>query len=240
MRSHERRADARYCIVNADDFGASRGINRGIVAAHHGGVVSSASLMVNTPHSEEAVLLSRDAPDLSLGLHVNFTNEDGPGLVDLHDAEECRVELGRQLDRFEELVGAMPTHLDSHHNVHMRPGLIDCFVELARRHGLPLRGRSRVRYFSRFYGQWDGETHPEQISTESLVGMLAAEFGVGITELSCHPGFVDSDFRSPYLAEREIELRTLCDPEVSAALTRLGIHLIGFRDVRMALSPGVD
>jgi predicted glycoside hydrolase/deacetylase ChbG (UPF0249 family) len=228
----------RYCIVNGDDFGASRGINRGILAAHHGGVLTSASLMVNTPYTEEAVLSSREAPELSLGLHVNFTNEGGPALVDLGDVEACRVELGRQFDRFLELVGTVPTHVDSHHNVHNRPELLPCFLELARDHGFPLRGHSGVRYFSKFYGQWNGETHPEQISTDSLLAMLAAEFGEGITELSCHPGYVDADFDSPYLAERELELRTLCDSALPVALTQLGIQLIGFRDVPATLANG--
>ena len=36
----------RYLIVNADDFGLSEGVNRGIVRAHEGGIVTSASLMV--------------------------------------------------------------------------------------------------------------------------------------------------------------------------------------------------
>ncbi len=37
----------KYLIVNADDFGASRGINRGIAEAHTTGIVTSTSLMVN-------------------------------------------------------------------------------------------------------------------------------------------------------------------------------------------------
>lgn len=240
MSSGTRPANGRFCIVNADDFGASRGINRGIMAAHRDGVLTSASLMVNASRAEEAVLLSREAPDLSLGLHVNFTNEGGPAVVDLADPDACRTELGLQFDRFRELVGAWPTHLDSHHNVHMRPELAACFTEMAQRYGLPLRGHSNVRYFADFYGQWNGETHPEQISTESLVAMLEADFGAGITELSCHPGYVDAEYRSPYLAEREIELATLCDPALPLALTRLGIRLIGFRDVRATRSDGLE
>jgi predicted glycoside hydrolase/deacetylase ChbG (UPF0249 family) len=46
----------KYCIVNGDDFGASRGINRGIVEAHCHGVLTSTSLMVNMPATEEAAI----------------------------------------------------------------------------------------------------------------------------------------------------------------------------------------
>ena len=114
----------KYLIVNADDFGASSGINRGILEAHRRGIVTSASLMVNMPAAEEAVLLSREVPQLSVGLHVNFTNEGENPVVDLSDAEACREELQRQFERFQKLVGRLPTHLDSHQNVHRRPHLL--------------------------------------------------------------------------------------------------------------------
>ena len=62
--------------------------------------------------------------------------------------------------------------------------------------GLPLREYSPVRYRSSFYGQWDGETHPEQISLENLLQMLQCELPDGFAELSCHPGWIDSSFQS--------------------------------------------
>src|SRR5206468_2523251 len=57
----------KYLIVNGDDFGYGRGINRGIVEAHERGILTSTSLMVKTPWSEEAAALSRSMPDLSVG-----------------------------------------------------------------------------------------------------------------------------------------------------------------------------
>ena len=104
--------------------------------------------------------------------------------------------------------------------------LLPLFLELARQYRLPLREHSPVRYFSEFYGQWDGETHPEQISVDSLVEMLETEVREGLMELSCHPGYVDPDFESVYAIERETELRTLCDPLVKQKLAELGIQRI--------------
>ena len=49
----------KYVIVNGDDFGASHGINLGILEAHQRGILTSTSLMVDTPWSEEAALLSK-------------------------------------------------------------------------------------------------------------------------------------------------------------------------------------
>lgn len=222
----------KYLIVNGDDFGASHGINQGIVEAHRYGILTSASLMVNIPCSEEAARLSRELPDLSVGLHVTLTTEDGAPGIGLVSAARCRDELHCQFQRFRALLDRLPTHLDSHHNVHRDPRLLPHFLDLTRQYDFPLREHSQVRYFPNFYGQWDdGETHLEHIGVESLVKMLESEVGDGITELGCHPGYIDPDFHSSYSLERETELRTLCDPRIRTRLSDLRIELIGFRDL---------
>ncbi len=212
----------KYLIVNADDFGASRGTNRGIIDAHLRGIVTSTSLLVNTPWSEAAAALSATVPDLSIGLHLELERR---GETDLE------AELRRQFCRFQELMGRVPTHIDSHHNVHRDPRLLPHLLHLAGENGLPIREHSPVHYCSKFYGQWGGETHLEQLSVESLVHMLETEVPDGVTELSCHPGYVDRELRSRYSAEREVELQTLCDPLVRDALVAREIRLVGFRDL---------
>jgi len=220
----------KYLIGNADDFGASRGINRGIIEAHCRGILTSTSLIVNARWSEEAAVLSRAVPDLSVGLHVHLATKGeyptaGP------DDNDSRAELYRQFSRFQELMGRSPTHLDSHHNIHRQPRLLPHFLELARQYGVPLREHSPVRYFSKFYGQWGGETYLNQISVQSLMRMLAIDVQEGITELSCHPGYVDTDFSSGYTVERETEVRTLCDPIIRQVLAEQSIQLISFRNL---------
>src|SRR5207249_12208513 len=64
--------NTRYLIVNADDFGQSRGINRGIMEAHEQGIVTSASLMVRWPAAPEAAAYARSHRSLSLGLYFDF------------------------------------------------------------------------------------------------------------------------------------------------------------------------
>jgi predicted glycoside hydrolase/deacetylase ChbG (UPF0249 family) len=229
-----------YLIVNGDDFGASRGVNRGIVEAHQEGILTSTSLMVDMPASEEASRLARETPDLSVGLHVALTGESDTGRSHWGEADRCRAELARQLERFEKLTGELPTHLDAHHNVQRDPRLLPHFLELAEGLRLPLREHSPVRCFSKFYGQWGGESHPEQISVESLLRMIE-EFTTGCSELSCHPGYVDADLRSSYSEERELELQALSDPSVAAKLGALGVRLIGFRDLgAIGLAQGAD
>jgi chitin disaccharide deacetylase len=212
----------RWLIVTADDFGITGGINRGIVQAHREGILTSASLMVNRPACEEAAALGRECATLSVGLHLELDPDD-PGRVP--------VELERQLARFLELVGAAPTHVDSHHDVHCDPRVLPRLLAWAGRTGLPVRGHSRARHFSKFYGQWGGETHLEQIGVEGFLRLVDAEVREGVTELNCHPGYVEPGFPSSYAAEREEELRTLCDHRVHQALLEKEIRLIGFRDL---------
>jgi predicted glycoside hydrolase/deacetylase ChbG (UPF0249 family) len=229
-------ASPRYLIVNADDLGASAGVNRGILEAYERGIVTSASLMVDMPAAEAfATSSGGSGRGLTVGLHATLTNEDAELLF---DAVSCRGEVERQLGRFEALLGRPPTHLDSHHNVHLEEPLSEIFGELARERGLPLRGFSPARYYADFYGQWDGETHVEQVSVETLSEMLASEVGPGVTELGCHPGYAGDGFESSYLLEREAEVRTLCDPAIRARLQELGITLIGFSELAAASGAG--
>lgn len=224
----------KICIVNGDDFGASDGINRGIIEAFTNGILTSASLMINMPRAAEAIAMSAEHPGLSVGLHVNFTNETDP-VIDVNDTQAAKAELYRQFQLFEDRFGHPPSHLDSHHNVHRMQNLLPLFIEIAERHALPLREHSPLRYFSNFYGRWDGESHPEHISAAQLVHVLETEIGSGFTELACHPGYVTEDFCSEYSIEREVELRSLCDPKVRQRVSELNIELVNFVEARNLL-----
>lgn len=218
----------RHMIVNADDLGASAGVNRGILEAHRGGIVTSASLMVDRPAAAQAAELAQGHPALSVGLHF-----EQPDAMDLCGLDACRVELGRQRDRFRGLTGHDPTHLDSHHHVHRHPPLRECFAALADELGVPVREASPIAYIGGFYAQWEWQvTELRYVSVEFLEQILRNEVTTEWTELGCHPGYVSDDFQSVYLSEREEELRTLTDPRLREVLPKLEIELASFEDYR--------
>lgn len=126
----------RHIIFNADDLGASTGINRGIIEAHTRGVVTSTSLMVDGKAVDEAVELARDHPGLGTGLHWDVLGED-ERQFDFSDQQAVRDDFRRQLDRFFALTGKMPTHIG----------------ELVSALALPLRRDGRVHYIGGFYAQ---------------------------------------------------------------------------------------
>jgi predicted glycoside hydrolase/deacetylase ChbG (UPF0249 family) len=130
-------------IVNADDFGWSPEVNRGIIDAHRDGIVTSTTLITDFPGFEEAVALAPETPTLGVGLHLNLVHgrpvshpELIPTLVTTDgnfrgmasvvrraltgrlDREDVERELHAQLARFREQLGE-PTHLDCHKHVYV-------------------------------------------------------------------------------------------------------------------------
>ncbi|MBV8219223.1 MAG: ChbG/HpnK family deacetylase [Solirubrobacterales bacterium] len=216
----------RRLIVNADDFGFAIGVNDGIVEAHVSGIVTSTSLMVGWPAAAHAVELARDHPRLSVGLHYV---EDGP---EIDEPGHAARTFAAQLARFRELTGSDPTHVDSHHHVHM--SRLATFAPLVAPLGVPLRGDGRVRFLSDFYAQpRPGVTELHRVQMPYLLELISHEVEPdGFTELGCHPARVTGDLVSSYTHEREVELATLTDPDVRARIEGSGLALASYRDWR--------
>lgn len=219
-------------VVNADDLGYDPEIDRGILAAHARGLVSSATAMVDTPFA--AAALAAAPRTLGVGLHAVL--DPGAG------AERAEAELRRQLARFVALRGEPPTHLDSHKHAHAAPALREVFARVACEAGLPVRAvdaemraalRSRgVLTADHFLG--DAARRPAW-SEERLLAALGA-LGEGVTELMAHPGYPPSHARTSFGAEREVELRALCAAEPRRVLEGSGARLCNYAEVRRLLA----
>lgn len=152
---------SRHVIINADDFGLAHGVNRGIFRAHTQGVLTSATLMAAAPAAEEAIELSRQMPDLGIGIHLNLLEgkpvstdpkvalllkENGEfatststlaikSLTSRRFIEAIEIELAAQikwvLDR-----KITPTHLDSHKHAHAFWSIWPIACRLADRFGI--------------------------------------------------------------------------------------------------------
>ncbi len=132
-------------IVNADDWGGFPGATDAIETCFAAGAISSATAMVHMTDSRRAAEVARER-ERPLGLHLNLTqafdSTDVPPHVRERQRRACAhfadlkhrrwrlspdVRVHRlmadcirdQLDEFWERYGREPTHLDSHHHVHV-------------------------------------------------------------------------------------------------------------------------
>lgn len=149
-------------IVNADDFGKSEDVNRGIVESFKSGRINQTSVMVNMPFVDEAVRLAKDNGFFDkIGLHLNLTEgepltEDIRGCdrlctngifsgtiipdlrhgLKLTKAEYAAIEkeISAQIDKYIAL-GFPLMHLDSHHHVHNEYVILKIVTRQARNKG---------------------------------------------------------------------------------------------------------
>jgi len=163
----------RLLVVNADDFGLTEGVNRGVLEAHHRGIVTSTTLLASAPAFESAVRAAGSAPRLGVGVHLNLTEghaiakpseiasiADATGrfrhspaglvqavLLGRARPQEIEREWAAQIEKVAG-AGIAVTHLDGHKHVHMLPGMASIIVRLTRQFGISAvrsAGESAVR-----------------------------------------------------------------------------------------------
>jgi predicted glycoside hydrolase/deacetylase ChbG (UPF0249 family) len=148
-------------IVNADDFGLTESVSRGILHAHQNGIVTSATLLANGIAWEMSIAASKQAPRLGIGVHLNLsegipvsptfrvqTVVDAKGRLHLTPTRlwkavvqrqvrlgDIETELRAQVMRVVE-AGIKPTHLDGHLHIHILPRVSEIVVRLAREFGI--------------------------------------------------------------------------------------------------------
>jgi len=253
----------RQVIINADDFGLSPAVNRGIIEAFQAGGITSTSLMVNMPGFDDAVQLAPIYPDLSIGLHFNLTygrpvsdpatipslvKEDGAfrseATAQSWNSRDVHRELTAQWDRFVK-TGLRPTHLDSHHLLHQNhPEIYKLMARKAYYENVPLR-RSQITHplsgvkvpkMTDFIllDSYGGDQGRQRL----LQHLLSLQEGV--TEIICHPGHVDDELleHSRWTEIREQELALFANPEVANTLRAIGVSPVNYRVIQRRRLPG--
>ena len=239
-------------IINADDFGLSPGVSQGIALAAKTGVLTSTTIMGNMPDLSEHLKLLGEAP-IGLGVHLVLsagkpvlTPDVVRSLVDdqgcfrrnfrqavkLASPLEVKREWQAQIEHILSL-GVKPTHLDSHHHVHIAPKLTRIAVELAKYYGIPAIRRLTWHDAAREQGlRLAALVLPMVVPSARIIALSKLKYphrlialtegnidcllslGEGTYEIFCHPGVVDAELRSKssLLSEREDDLRLLTAP----------------------------
>jgi predicted glycoside hydrolase/deacetylase ChbG (UPF0249 family) len=130
-------------VVNADDFGFTPDVNRGIVDAHRRGILTATTLMANGAAFDDALRLARETPTLDIGCHLVLaggersllTGKPYPLTVGRLLAALARreirpyEELSAQVRRIHD-AGIRPTHLDTHKHTHLAPPVLEAVARI--------------------------------------------------------------------------------------------------------------
>lgn len=262
----------RRLIVNGDDFGLTKGVNSAIILAHRRGILTSATIMAGGHAWQEAVQLAIKTPTLGVGVHLTLTAlapvlPPGlvPSLIDEKgnfrrqllkapwlDRAQIEAEWRGQIQRLL-AAGLQPTHLDSHHHIHLLPPLMAIACRLAQEFGIAsVRAISPSSFKLMKAPFWQKLLAAESwkraatftINTPKTVVALEAitkskggfasyleNIGPGIHELYSHPGSSEDfllDSISSLSGKRSDETELLCSEELRALLETKGIGLVNY------------
>ncbi len=251
---------AHLLIVNADDFGLSKGQNYGIAECHRYGVVTSTTALVNAEGIEHAAQLRKELPHLGVGLHFTLTmgkplsplaslTRDGVlgkwvwQMAEAGDLplDEIRIELNAQYQRFIEIFGCEPDHIDSHHHVHMFKQIFPIVAQFAKEKSLPLRVDRPLAKKESIDTQgiissegFDSQFYGDEISQALFLTVLDASLARNerSLEVMTHPAFIDNPLRaSGYCFQRLTELEVLTGSSLKQAIAERGYQLGTYKDL---------
>ena len=182
-------------ILNADDFGMTRGVNEGIIRGHREGILTSTTLMANGPEFDDAVARAKQNPKLGVGCHLvlvggpavapkvkisSLVDESG-NLPDSLGGFVARLSAGlirtKAIDREMRAqiakiraTGIEPTHLDTHKHTHAHPKVMEVLGRVAKELGI-----TRVRKpVENLRDSWESTRQEKSNHTMELIAAAAA------------------------------------------------------------------
>lgn len=154
-------AAVRALIVTADDFGLSPEVNEAVERGHREGILSTTSLMVAAPATQDAIARAKRLPSLRVGLHVVLVNgrpllppERVPNLVDAQGRlpsdlfsagvryffkpgirAELEAEIRAQFEAFGR-TGLPLDHVNAQNHLHVHPTVLSLILKVGRDYGV--------------------------------------------------------------------------------------------------------
>jgi len=182
-------------IFNADDIGYSEAVTLGIIKAHQDGLIKTTTMMTNMDGAPFAAKLLKENPNLYCGQHSNIVigkpisnPKDIPSLVDENgcfntkarlargeklNPEDIKREVRAQAERFKELMGHYPTHIEGH--AVRDPGLEYAIREVATELGVHYTDISRkiedgkmITYYDLNNSGWEVPHHPKKCTIKKM------------------------------------------------------------------------
>lgn len=215
----------KYLVVNADDFGYSPSVNKGIIEGHVKGIITSTTVLVDAVAVQEAAELSQ-YPDLSVGLHFN----PKPG-------EDLEAEFRRQLELFESIVGHKPDSIDTHKSLPSdKKNMEQMLRKYSDDHNTPVRRLGKAKFIRSFFGlnvDGSGTLNEDNVTVASLKAAID-EADSEVNEIMTHVGYCDDYLlsKSSYNKTREKELQSVLDPSIKSYIESKDLKLVNWEQLK--------
>jgi len=238
-------------ILNSDDFGMTEGVSIGTIHSHTDGILTSTTCLMNMPYTEFALNLAKNTPKLGVGIHLvftmgrplipgvkSFTDEDGnfkklnnyPEGESKVDLDELYTEWKAQIDKFIELAGKKPTHIDSHHHVHLFSHHQEISIRLAKEYDIPMRQKQPITNHYEFV-RCDESFYGDDLTTDAFKSIIQSDDEV--LEIMSHPAYVDQRLLdiSGYNLPRAKEMEIIRSEKLKKFIQDNKIELITYADL---------
>ncbi|MDR2834278.1 MAG: chitin disaccharide deacetylase [Streptococcaceae bacterium] len=247
-------------IINADDFGLSPGQNYGIIDCFKQGVVTATTLMATGEAFEHACQLALLNEELDLGVHLTLDaglpilpKKQIPSLVNGEEFNKYPLEAKtidvNTLEVYQEwhaqitkVIDAriQPTHIDSHHHIHMMHSIFPVYIQLAKEFDLAIRFHPRKWTQKEILDRQPllenikrADVFLNEFYEENIAPAFFDSFAQrkeATYEIMCHPAYLDEYIlaNSSYNMQRVIEAHTLQSEETKDILHKNSVELIHF------------
>lgn len=245
-------------IINADDFGLTLGLSKGIIIGMKEGIITDTSAMVNSKNFETSVLLAKEAGIESMGVHLNITAlmpvsaiDEVKSIVDSngyfyknpnviptpYNYMEIEKELKGQIEKFLK-TGLGLDHLDVHHGFNtIDKKIFEITINLAKKYKIPLRRNTdkfqNIKEYTVIMTEYFSKEFYGDNATEEAMKKILKKYkdNEGTLEIMTHSGFVDEELIniSSYNNNRKKELDVLTSEGMKKFLRDNNINLINYR-----------
>lgn len=211
-------------IVNADDFGMSPGISRGILHCLKNGIVSSTSVMVDNPYLYDTKELIKKNSQVDWGVHVTI----GKSRISI---KNIASETERQLRVFYNVFKIKPSHIDFHKGFKFNKKIYFALRMFAKKVDISFRYDNQHFIETRYHGVHENKPSIDSISTDHLIECLK-DVRSGVTELICHPGWTSNRLTDPYRIQRNKEVEVLTSQRIKSEIRRRKIKLVTYKQYK--------
>lgn len=208
-------------IINADDFGYSKVFNSRILELIEKEFLASTSVMIKWVDEEQKEQIEKlkqlhNDLDISVGLHFEFENE------------EFKKQIDEQFERFVEVFGFEPDHIDIHKTTYLHNGYPE-IMKYSAKTGIPCKNHEVTGVEGAVMTE-DPIYDATGKDIEEIKDWLSNLENGKTYLIQFHPGTYDPDSKSSFNEVREVDAKNI--ELINEVFEELNITQIPFKRLK--------